>query len=224
MSYKHNWQKAQPFTYTFSFSSIPIHKENLFGGGYQFNKFACLFIGHKDVWHGSLDIILGPVAVIVQSTDDSHEESSTAFELKTGELEESRNQIIAESIVFSFIQRTGLIPTVGISTKEFKVFMYDPHYDLLYESSELSLFDGRGDLKCTSVFALWLVINHAEFCTGVKSCHETLGYIADFQSLVQKPVLSIYETELHRGGCKHVKSSVWKYSAFDVSGKYKVIE
>ncbi|XP_052258557.1 uncharacterized protein LOC127863211 [Dreissena polymorpha] len=181
-------------------------------------------IGHKDVWHGSLDIILGPVAVIVQSTDDSHEESSTAFELKTGELEESRNQIIAESIVFSFIQRTGLIPTVGISTKEFKVFMYDPHYDLLYESSELSLFDGRGDLKCTSVFALWLVINHAEFCTGVKSCHETLGYIADFQSLVQKPVLSIYETELHRGGCKHVKSSVWKYSAFDVSGKYKVIE
>ncbi|XP_045173177.2 uncharacterized protein LOC123534812 [Mercenaria mercenaria] len=173
-------------------------------------------IGHKDVWHGSLDILLGPVAVkVAPSDDESSEKSNSAFELETGELEECRNQLISQCITFSYLQNAGLIPLVSLSEHSLKIFLFDPKSDMLYESLELDIFDEFGHISLTAIIVLWLVINHAVFCTGVKDSHEKLGYTSDFKSLVQEenPVLPVYEKDLHRSGLKHVNSTVWKYTA-----------
>lgn len=179
-------------------------------------------IGHIDVWHGSLDIILGPVAISSDSSadsDNSDEESSSTLKYKTGEFEESRSQLIAETIVFSYLRKTGLVPTLGVSKNHCKVFMYDPEYDFLYESSELPLFDVFGNLDTTAILVLWFVINYGEFCTGVKHSHEELGYKAGFKTFLSEPVLNIYENELKRGGCKHAQSGEkkGKYTAFQTT-------
>lgn len=78
-----------------------------------------LFVGHKDVWHGSIDIVLGRVAVISTATPSGDSDSCCE---ESGELEESRNQLVAETITFSYFQRTGLVPTIGASKKAKKCF------------------------------------------------------------------------------------------------------
>ncbi|XP_045169440.2 uncharacterized protein LOC123532141 [Mercenaria mercenaria] len=181
-------------------------------------------MGHEAVWHGSVDILLGPVAVVSSSADTSEEacdESNSAFELERGELEESRSQIIAETIVFSFIQKCGLVPTIGISKENLKIFMYDPQFDLLYESSEIQLFEPLQGMEfnITTVVAMWLAINYSHFCTGVKHAHEEFGYTADFKLHMDR-TFKIYQEGLKMGGCKHVKNHLAKYKAPENTGKF----
>lgn len=189
-----------------------------------------VFIGHKDVWHGSLDIIIGTVACHITTpsydiSDIFNEKNSSECEIRSGELEESREQIVAEAITFSYLVGTGLVPTIAASTKDIKVFAYDPYYDLLYESSEIPLLDSRGNFIDTAVLALWFVLNHSEFCSGVKKSHEELGFEARFKSIVQEQDIFTYEKCLQRGDCNSFKStaSVYKFLSLENSGKFNDI-
>jgi len=48
------------FTYTFPFPSPPINQQNLFGGGYQFDEFACLKLKKLIVWAVELVTVKSP--------------------------------------------------------------------------------------------------------------------------------------------------------------------
>ncbi|XP_060555872.1 uncharacterized protein LOC132716584 [Ruditapes philippinarum] len=122
-------------------------------------------MGHEEVWHGSVDIRVGPLAVTVTKSSIDEENSElegkgdSAFDLEIYKLEELRHQLIPESIIFSFAMHCGLVPIVGLSKEDFKIFLYDPNEDLLYESTEFPLFvepmpiEGR-QLHISSVVAL----------------------------------------------------------------------
>ena len=178
--------------------------------------------GHKDVWHGSIDILLGPVAILSVDADDTSVDSSS-IEVKKGELKDSRAQLLAETIVFSYLKKTGLVPTVCMSADWCKIFMYDPEYDLLYESMDFNLFDRTGQLfEISSILFLWFIINYAEFCLGVKNSHEQVGYLSGFKKILPESVLSVYENDITKGGCSHAsseKNDKWLYK-----GDYKVLD
>jgi hypothetical protein len=69
-----------------------------------------LLIGHKEVWHGSVDILVGPVAVTVTKSSIDEENSElegkgdSAFDLEICKLEELRHQLIPESILYFHLQ------------------------------------------------------------------------------------------------------------------------
>ncbi|XP_053375464.1 uncharacterized protein LOC123535189 [Mercenaria mercenaria] len=164
-------------------------------------------IGHKDVWHGSVDILLGPVAIVTSPEQELFAEGISTFELKMGNLEVGRHQLIAETIVFSHAQNSlgyklGLVPTIALSKDRVKVFMYDPNKDLLYESVELPLFDDR-NLSVSTVVALWLAINYIHFEAHVPASHTEFGYTANFRkALHDDKKMEIYRNKIRIGGCK----------------------
>lgn len=85
------------------------------------------------------------------------------------------DQAIAQTIVFSFLQKEGsphiFIPNILISPKEFRVIMYNAKHDLLICSQPLNLFtkhDSTGFLDFSSLFVLWMVLHYETFLEDVK--------------------------------------------------------
>ncbi|XP_045165763.2 uncharacterized protein LOC123529478 isoform X1 [Mercenaria mercenaria] len=181
----------------------------------------CSF-GNRSVWHGSVDILIGRVAV---ATTKETAEDDFDDEIYTSAFEDSRNQIVAEAIAFSFTLNKGLVPTIAISKETFKIFMYHPEHDLLFEGSELKFYvkqpllpRKQKKLDTRSIFALWLAINYDFFCSGVSQDHKDFGYTADFKSHV-KDSIKIYKESMNFGNCRHGKSSELPYKA--VKGKWR---
>lgn len=127
-------------------------------------------IGHKDVWHGFIDLVLG-----------SNEDCVTWRNIIEVKRSLSRakfavmDQAIAQTIVFSFLQKEGspniFIPNILISPKEFRVIMYNAKDDLLICSQPLNLFtkhDSTGCLDFSSLFVLWMVLHYETFLEDVK--------------------------------------------------------
>lgn len=136
-----------------------------------------------------MHILIGPVAVTASESSTEEgilDEDNSAFELN---LEDTRHQLVPESIVFAFAMHNGIVILVRISKEDFKIFMYDPDEDLLYESTELPIFvvfvplEGK-QLHISSLVALLIVINHDCFCTGVKSSHVEFGYKANLKKIL----------------------------------------
>ncbi|XP_053378409.1 uncharacterized protein LOC123529478 isoform X3 [Mercenaria mercenaria] len=178
--------------------------------------------GNRSVWHGSVDILIGRVAV---ATTKETAEDDFDDEIYTSAFEDSRNQIVAEAIAFSFTLNKGLVPTIAISKETFKIFMYHPEHDLLFEGSELKFYvkqpllpRKQKKLDTRSIFALWLAINYDFFCSGVSQDHKDFGYTADFKSHV-KDSIKIYKESMNFGNCRHGKSSELPYKA--VKGKWR---
>ncbi|XP_053378408.1 uncharacterized protein LOC123529478 isoform X2 [Mercenaria mercenaria] len=179
-------------------------------------------LGNRSVWHGSVDILIGRVAV---ATTKETAEDDFDDEIYTSAFEDSRNQIVAEAIAFSFTLNKGLVPTIAISKETFKIFMYHPEHDLLFEGSELKFYvkqpllpRKQKKLDTRSIFALWLAINYDFFCSGVSQDHKDFGYTADFKSHV-KDSIKIYKESMNFGNCRHGKSSELPYKA--VKGKWR---
>lgn len=126
-------------------------------------------LGHEEVWHGSIDIILSSNGGIPETAasyfDDSQGFVTVASHLndceykteadnsgrKTSEMKPSlscaESRAIAQTIVFSFCQRKRhphlsnfLIPNVLISPKDFRIIMYDSVNDILICSAPLPIF------------------------------------------------------------------------------------
>lgn len=172
--------------------------------------------GNHRVWHGSADILIGRVAVVAptQLADDNTENKTYS-----STLEPSRNQIIATAIAFAFTLNRGLVPTIAFSNETFKIFMYDPEHDLLFEGSELNLFIDKPPLQRSllqfdtrTIFALWLVVNYDLFCSGVSRDHIEFGYFANFRSHV-KESLEIYKHDMTFGRFRPGKAVELPYKA-----------
>ena len=163
------------------------------------------------MWHGSVDVLLGPhpstaVAVYAHPEDGADADGSVnSFEEKDSiNLDSDRPQIISEAIVFAFLQmkcnptfETFLIPTVGISKKEVVFYLYDPEHDILLESPPFILFTRFGKLlSYPTVLALWLILNYKTFCTGITKAMKIRNFTADFLSGVSSEVKTIYKEHL----------------------------
>lgn len=139
--------------------------------GTQDNKhFGITGIGHKDVWHGFIDLVLG--------SNEDCVSWRNIIEVKRS-LSRSKyavmDQAIAQTIVFSFFQRKGspniFIPNILISPKEFRVIMYNADNDLLICSEPLNLFTEQDSTRCLNVSAvivLWMVLHYETFLEDVK--------------------------------------------------------
>lgn len=90
---------------------------------------------------------------------------------------EGNEQIIAETIVFSFLQRKThpergnfLTPCIGIRSSELLVMLYDSENDVLLESSCIPLFRDTQtgcEFSYTAILVSWLTVNYKFLCTGL---------------------------------------------------------
>ena len=135
------------------------------------------FLGNVEVWHGNLDILINndlAVKPIDEKPDSPGDKSATEVKLRNGL---QRNpQIIAQTIVFSFLQKKRhpersnfLTPCIGIGSTELIVMLYDSEHDVLLESSSVPLFEQDLSLKFSfqAILVCWLTVNYKFFCCGL---------------------------------------------------------
>ncbi|XP_060597177.1 uncharacterized protein LOC132751084 [Ruditapes philippinarum] len=127
-------------------------------------KFGDTSIGCKSIWHGYIDLILGSEVPVVTVNEESMTGNQLADEVRSVSKFPSkrREQIIAQTIVFSFLQKKEensyenyLIPCVGVVKNYVSFFMYDCENDILLESAQIKLMSVQGgDILETGVLAL----------------------------------------------------------------------
>lgn len=116
------------------------------------------------------------------SGNDNSPGKRNIIEVKTSKTKDdlqSMNQAIAQTIVFSFLQKKALpnlsfIPNILISPKEFRIIMYDVGNDILLCSGPLAIFCKR-KLKKKSIIMLWMVLHYELFLEDVKPRFEENG-------------------------------------------------
>ena len=155
-----------------------------------------LFSGCEKGWHGSVDILLEnnlPVQIFnTTELDDQPERSLSSSETKSSDAlsESDESQLIAQTIVFSFLQhkynkselKNALVPAIGISTSRVYVNLYDCENDVFLSSEKnLKILSGR-KLYDEIVVLLWLVLNYRDLCTGITE--EMKSFKADFHRRV----------------------------------------
>ncbi|XP_061163835.1 uncharacterized protein LOC133172984 [Saccostrea echinata] len=159
-------------------------------------------IGSPEVWHGLLDILMS-VSVKFMSFEDPDSLSGSGGHYivrgKETDLKSIREQIIAQSIVFSFFQRKlhpeyvhHLIPSIGISKDMLVVYLYDCNNDILLESSEMPYLTTQGALVKPTIVALWLVLNYEFLCSGITKGMNDSGVKSNFTQLVHEK-LKLYD-------------------------------
>ncbi|XP_060565769.1 uncharacterized protein LOC132724833 [Ruditapes philippinarum] len=173
-------------------------------------------LGNINVWHGSLDILLGRRVGMKIHDDEIFEDhegkpSTSSFEIKDGDsLVGDRQQIIAETIVFAFLQKKinpdlkhFLIPTIGMSKTDVLFYLYDTDHDVLLESPPFFIFENNREISYVTILALWLAINYPILGTGITTHIKNRSFTADFLThLRNKKVETIYENEVQLGQLK----------------------
>lgn len=153
--------------------------------------FSCIvffFIGCKNGWHGRTDILMDEQLPIAVEPDDASHSVSSATEIKTSD--NDHKQIIAQTIVFSFLQQKKnreklnnfLVPGIGISAKNVIAYFYDCEEDVLLTTVPLLLKEEQPQLDIYTVVFLWLTLNYKYFCSGLTD--EMKNYKADFFGVV----------------------------------------
>ncbi|XP_061171272.1 uncharacterized protein LOC133180832 [Saccostrea echinata] len=162
-------------------------------------------IGDEAAWHGFPDIMCSSQSVAVVSGYESHvdekedfsEEEKTFCKTRVNSSRGAENQVISQTIVFSFIQRklyphlqNFLIPNLLISPYHYRILMYDSLNDILICSVKLPIFHDKDKprrLNIASVVFLWMVLHYRLFCVGinVKEILEN-GSIKDIREIQSK--------------------------------------
>ncbi|XP_045167958.2 uncharacterized protein LOC123531227 [Mercenaria mercenaria] len=152
-------------------------------------------MGHREVWHGSVDILLQSAAVEVTTEEIEDLED---FEMKIDDLEK---QPFPQAIVTSCSMR-GPTPLITVSKTNVKIFLYDYDSDLLFESEEF-FFDMK--LEISTILGLWLAINNQAFGLPINPAFIEAGCRSGFKTLMQEAnKLDVYENHTHLYGCKNV--------------------
>lgn len=171
-------------------------------------------IGNPEVWHGNLDIIINN-DLAVESLDEQPDTPETPGEkypvevkLKASLIENP--QIIAQTIVFSFLQKKRhpnrdhfLTPCIGIGSSELIVMLYDSEHDVLLESSTIPLFEN--ELSCRfsycAILVCWLTVNYRYFCSGLTERYKM--FKSNFFNIAREKI-NVYE---HKLQFRNVRSS-----------------
>ncbi|XP_045204966.2 uncharacterized protein LOC123557522 isoform X1 [Mercenaria mercenaria] len=153
-------------------------------------------MGHADVWHGSVDILVPNVAVNV--TPDI---PVAGFEMETDNLEKYRRQLIPKAIVTSCSMHSSK-PLIAISKSNMKLLLYDFDSDILFESEE---FYFKESLTIVTILGLWLAINNVVFGLDINPAFKKTGCQSGFKAFIQEArKLDIYGNQMHLYGCKEV--------------------
>ncbi|XP_069102358.1 uncharacterized protein [Argopecten irradians] len=165
-------------------------------------------IGNRSLWHGHLDIIVNNEIIVKFSGEtDSDDLRWKPFKVKQKSHLTRNAEIMAETIVFSFLQKKNhpeddhfLYPCIGIKGDEMVVYFYDAEHDVMIESTPVPLHvksrTSMGHINLTAVVVSWLVINHKYLCSGLPDVLQTKK--AHFFDTVESK-LSAYQNELQFG-------------------------
>ncbi|XP_062586345.1 uncharacterized protein LOC134247966 [Saccostrea cucullata] len=160
-------------------------------------------IGNPNVWHGNVDIIIKS-DIIIQNLEDEQDKSSknSPAEVKSKSNPLSMNpQLVAETIVFSFLQKKRhpelsnfLIPSIGISDNAMVLMFYDSEHDVLLESTPVPLYvESETRFSVEAIFLAWLAVNYQFLCTGLTE--DMLQYKAGFFAQAETKI-NVYKNEL----------------------------
>ena len=160
------------------------------------------FPGHIDVWHGRLDVILGGgVHVEGDLVMSDSRGGKSCVEVKRGE--EDVGKLIAQTIVFSFLQQTRhpeysnfLIPGVGACKSDMFFYFYDSKNDILLTSTLIPIVQ-YGELNPVAAIAAWMVVNYRTLSTGLTGPLLEIKKANFFT--VAKDKLKIYQKKLKAG-------------------------
>ena len=141
-----------------------------------------LISGNKDVWHGTLDIMLDNCDIgvsVISEPKDINPGGPESVEIKYNDLGSvlTRDKALAQTITFSFLQKQRhsltmnhcLIPYILASGREVQYFFYDCDNDILLQSRKYPLFicvGGKLELSYQTVISTWLVLNYKYLCSG----------------------------------------------------------
>lgn len=212
-----NWCRVAQENHYFFFFCKPNFIANF--------KPCSLHSGNSQVWHGNVDILINN-DIILECVDEVKTENSGGKSAETNAATEnlSKNgQIIAETIVYSFLQRqthpewsSFLTPCFAVGGFNMLVMFYDCEHDILLESSIIPLFETTETTEETprrvnlaAILVSWLVVNHRYLCSGLTKDMK-VTYKADFFSQMRNKV-DIYEKKLSFGNvgtsdCSTLKS------------------
>lgn len=152
--------------------------------------------------------------IILKSVDEEKTGNSGGKSAETKAATEtlSKNgQVIAETIVFSFLQRqthpewsSFLTPCVAVGGLNMLVMFYDCEHDVLLESSMIPLFETTetseetpSRINIAAILVSWLVVNYKYFCSGLTKDMK-VTYKAEFLSQMRNKV-DIYEKKMSLG-------------------------
>ncbi|XP_052679433.1 uncharacterized protein LOC128160186 isoform X1 [Crassostrea angulata] len=157
-------------------------------------------IGHEQVWHGFIDIVfsshLGLHSMAntvldieeniskkrrVDEQDETNDDSpgrKTITEVKQALPENILSQAIAQTIVFSLLQKQKhpeflhhMIPNIVISPEKLEIMMYDSDNDVLLCSNPIHIFNldlpENRTLIDETVVIIWMVLHYRIFGTGL---------------------------------------------------------
>ena len=165
-------------------------------------SFFFYILGNPSVWHGSIDGLLGPVAVTRLPDDDDNVDYVKKHVV---EIDLPCPQVISQAIVFSFLQnqqesqqKKSLIPTIGISSTQLVVYFYDSENDVLLQSAPF-FFNKGAENRIMAILVAWLVANYKHLCDGLID-QLTTAPKANFFNVCDQTALKIYKSGLmHRG-------------------------
>lgn len=159
------------------------------------------------MWHGNLYIIFNNDLVAVEPLDEQPETPKTPggkspVEVKLKTTLKKTPQIIAQTIVFSFLQKKRhpdrehfLTPCIGIGSSELIVMLYDSEHDVLLESSTIPLFENEFSCEFSyrAILVCWLTVNYQYFCSGLVEKYKM--FKSNFFD-IDKEKITVYEEKL----------------------------
>ena len=183
------------------------------------------FVGNNEVWHGCLDLVMDGAEVladIVGGEEDIVTDSDSTIEVKQKDFEmndvsagSSIAQLAAETIVYSFyysslhpVHSHFLIPSIGVSSSKVLFYFYDSVNDVLLGSTTFRLKEFECKLDITTVFAIWMVLNHKYLCNGLNEVDIDLVPKSHFTEHA-KSKLHVYRDGLKKGNLDFKHKKVW---------------
>ncbi|XP_033751797.1 uncharacterized protein LOC117335731 [Pecten maximus] len=173
-------------------------------------------IGNEEVWHGNLNIVVNNDVIVSRLVDDPQcpggKSSEEAKTISSTSILKRNPQIIAQSVVFSFLQkqthplsRHFMFPCIGIGSGGLVVYFYDSEHDVLLESTYIPLLVGPTSLEdrypsklnLITILVSWFVVNYKYLCSGLPESLKTDGKANFFTQAKAK--LDIYENCLKAG-------------------------
>lgn len=173
--------------------------------------------GANSIWHGFIDIVFtSPYQSTPESTSDdvpaiakaamgeeemfesldeskdSDESPKMITEVKKNVSDDVLKQALAQTIVFSLIQRNRhpersnhMTPNIVISPQKFKIMLYDAENDIFLVSDYIDLFNGES-LSNNAVIVLWMVLHNRTFCTGFNNVNtdRVRSLVSNFNHIV----------------------------------------
>ncbi|XP_069124167.1 uncharacterized protein [Argopecten irradians] len=158
-------------------------------------------IGDEDVWHGNVDVIINQELGVshIEKEDCTQDSPGGQYssDKKKNPFHTFRNdQIIAETVVFSFLQKQYhpenshfLCPCIGVTRTALVFYFYDSEYDILLESSRIPLLDSETDINLLAIITSWLVVNYKYLSSGLPETlqnSESAGFFCHAEEKIEK--------------------------------------